>query len=266
MAGIAYLMYHELERTGRALCQSEPGYVRYVLPESEFHSQLASLRANCFHGLSVSEALRTDSDSLRVALTFDDGCETDLITAAPALAESGFHATFYIVSDFLGRRGYLSRLQLNELSSLGFEIGCHSRTHAYLPNLDAARLREEIGVAKAELEQILGRPVEHFSCPGGRWSPKAAQAAREMGFCSLATSRTAVNCLSTDPYRLARVALQRGISLPRFERLCRGNGLLAIQGRDASLQAAKALLGDSFYERVRSRILEAIAQPSVRRS
>ncbi len=173
-----------------------------------------------------------------MVLTFDDGCETDLITAAPALAESGLHATFYVVSGFLGRRGYLSRLQLKELSNLGFEIGCHSRTHAYLPNLDAASLREEIAVAKAELEQILGRLVEHFSCPGGRWSRKAVQFAREAGFRSMATS-----------------ALQRGISLPQFERLCHGNGLLARRGRGALLQAAKMLLGDSFYERVRSRVL-----------
>ena len=255
MDGVAYLMYHELERTGRALCHSGPGYVRYVLSESEFHSHLASLRANCFHGLSVSEALRTDADSPAVVLTFDDGCETDLITAAPALAESGLHATFYVVSGFLGRRGYLSRLQLKELSNLGFEIGCHSRTHAYLPNLDAASLREEIAVAKAELEQILGRLVEHFSCPGGRWSPNAAKAATEVGFRSMATSRLGANSPSADRYRLARVALQRGISLPQFERLCHGNGLLARRGRGALLQAAKMLLGDTFYELVRSRIL-----------
>ena len=33
MAGsrIVFLMYHELELPGRRLCQSEPGYVRYIL-------------------------------------------------------------------------------------------------------------------------------------------------------------------------------------------------------------------------------------------
>jgi peptidoglycan/xylan/chitin deacetylase (PgdA/CDA1 family) len=257
MRAIAYLMYHELERPGRTLCQSEPGYNRYVLPESEFHSHLARLRANGFRGLSVSEALRTDADLPGVVLTFDDGCETDLIAAAPALSESSFHATFYVVVGFLGRRGYLSRLQLKELCNLGFEIGCHSRTHAYLSNLDGARLREEIAVAKTELEQILGRSVEHFSCPFGRWSPQAAQAASEAGFRSMATSRVGLNSFSANPYQLARVVIYRGISLARFDRLCCGNGLLMSRGRDALLQAGKVLLGDSLYQRVRSRILSS---------
>jgi len=29
---IVFLMYHELELPGRKLSQSEPGYVRYILP------------------------------------------------------------------------------------------------------------------------------------------------------------------------------------------------------------------------------------------
>jgi hypothetical protein len=33
---IIYLMYHELEVPGRGLCNSEPGYARYVLLEREF--------------------------------------------------------------------------------------------------------------------------------------------------------------------------------------------------------------------------------------
>jgi hypothetical protein len=66
MAKITYLMYHELERTGRALCQFQPDCVRYALSESEFQSQLASLRANSLHGLSVSEALRTSASSAGV--------------------------------------------------------------------------------------------------------------------------------------------------------------------------------------------------------
>ena len=33
---IVFLMYHELEMPGRALCQREPGYTRYVLPLDDF--------------------------------------------------------------------------------------------------------------------------------------------------------------------------------------------------------------------------------------
>ena len=54
--GIVFLMYHELELPGRPLCQSEPGYVRYILSETTFRSQMEWLRQNGWQGLSVSEA------------------------------------------------------------------------------------------------------------------------------------------------------------------------------------------------------------------
>jgi len=41
-------------------------------------------------------------------------------------------------------------------------------THAYLTDLDDRGLQREIADAKAQLEEILGKTVEHFSCPGGR--------------------------------------------------------------------------------------------------
>ena len=41
--GIVYLMYHEIERAGRELCEREQGYVRYVISESAF----ASISRDC---------------------------------------------------------------------------------------------------------------------------------------------------------------------------------------------------------------------------
>ena len=52
-----FLMYHELELPGRKLCQSEPGYVRYILSLEAFRSQMAWLKEQSWRGLSVTEAL-----------------------------------------------------------------------------------------------------------------------------------------------------------------------------------------------------------------
>src|SRR5207245_791255 len=54
---VVFLMYHELEVPDRSLCRPEPGYVRYVLTEADFRSQILWLRQARWHGLSVSEAL-----------------------------------------------------------------------------------------------------------------------------------------------------------------------------------------------------------------
>src|ERR1700761_8778849 len=97
---IVFLMYHELERKGRKLCQSEPGYVRYILREEKFREQMAWIKKAGYRGLNVSEALHYPAGS-SVCITFDDGCETDLIAAAPVLRECGFHATFYVTAGFL---------------------------------------------------------------------------------------------------------------------------------------------------------------------
>src|SRR6202521_3924488 len=152
--GVLYLMYHALELPGREICHPEDGYARYVVTEKNFRIQLAAIHHAGLRGVSVGESLHVqNSDSSVVVLTFDDGCETDWIAAAPALRDVGFQATFYLVVGFLGRRGHLSKQQATELAETGLEVGCHSMTHPYLTDLSTSELRQEITDAKRELEQ-----------------------------------------------------------------------------------------------------------------
>ena len=251
---IVFLMYHELEVPGRGLCHSDAGYVRYILPSLDFQAQMQSLKRAGWCGLSVSEALRFPVTS-GVAITFDDGCESDLVTAAPILRELGFGATFYVTTGLLGSRGYLSFRQLKELSDLGFEIGCHSMTHSYLSDLADEGLEREVVGAKLQLEQILGRTVEHFSCPGGRYNRRVVEIARRAGYQTLATSRPHANSRSTNRFALGRVAVMRGTRLPTFEALCRGRGLWHVSVSNVLRQSAKRLLGNTLYDRVRAAML-----------
>ncbi|HSY91281.1 MAG TPA: polysaccharide deacetylase family protein [Candidatus Binatus sp.] len=251
-----YLMYHELETPGRPLCHSEPGYVRYILGEQNFREQIDWLRKEGMRGLSVSDSLAEDHPRV-IVLTFDDGCESDLSIAAPILKQAGFSATFYITLGFLGQRGYLVPRQVRELGDAGFEIGCHSMTHAYLNDLDAAGLRREIADAKTQLEDILGRPVHHFSCPGGRWSANVVQVAREAGYRSVASSRIGANRRGSDPFHLARVAVMRGTPLAAFQSLCEGRTLWQLQLREMIRVASRRVLGNTLYDRLRSAALES---------
>ncbi len=251
---IVFLMYHELEVPGRTLCESEPGYARYVLPEDNFRSQMEYLKGRGWQGLSVGQALEFAAGN-NVAITFDDGCETDLISAAPLLRQAGFNATFYVTTGRLGKSGYLSYPQLRELRQQGFEIGCHSMTHAYLPDLDENGMRHEIWEAKSELEQILGHPVEHFSCPGGRWDERVLHVARSAGYRTVANSRIQANAGNTDPYRLGRVAMLRDFSVNSFAGICDGSKLSRMRAESSILQAAKQIMGNAFYDRVRSLML-----------
>ncbi len=253
-------MYHELRRPGRPLADLDPGYVRYVVDEPRFVEQLRWIATAGFKGVSLADAHRAGLDMPgRVVITFDDGCETDWVVAAPHLAAHGFGATFYVVSRWVGRRpGFLTVAQLRDLSDAGFEIGSHSATHAFLSDLADAELRRELVDSRRELEDMLGKRVSVFSCPGGRWSRRVADAARDAGYESVATSRVATNGSDADPYALARCAVFRDMSPRHVEALCRGRGLGSQQLWGQALTAAKAVLGNRVYTSLRDAALRRV--------
>lgn len=257
---IVFLMYHELELPGRPLCQDEPGYARYVLPENEFRAQVDYLKNNGWKGLSVGQAVAYPEGRC-VTITFDDGCETDLLAAAPLLRHAGFNATFFITTGKLGSTGYLMPAQLRELSALGFEIGCHSMTHPYLPDLDDKGLQREIHDAKTQLEQILGGPVAHFSCPGGRYDQRVVRVAQTAGYRTLSTSRIHSNSRSSDLFALGRVAMLRNTPLTAFAGICEGTSLSRMRTQSILREAAKRILGNSLYDRMRARVLHRPTPP-----
>lgn len=253
--GVPVLMYHELIGGGRPPCRPDEGYRRYCVQTSAFALQLGWLASHGFRGVNVSQAVASLGAGRSVAITFDDGCETDLLHAAPRLAEAGFGATFFIVSGWVGRVGYLAKPQLREIHRLGFEVGAHSRRHSYLSNLSLEALRDEIAGSKSDLEDMTGGPVHHFSCPGGRWSPAVAAVARDAGFQSVSTSRTGLVTPLSDPFKLPRTAIIDGMGVGEFARICRGERLWKRQAQSHVLSALKRVLGDSLYERARSAAL-----------
>jgi peptidoglycan/xylan/chitin deacetylase (PgdA/CDA1 family) len=253
---MVYLMYHEIELPGRAMCQDEPGYQRYVVRNADFEAQMRWLKSEGWRGLPVSEGLAS-ARLPGVVITFDDGCETDLLTAAPLLRELGFGATFYITVGFLGRPGFLTRAQLRELAELGCEIGSHSMTHAYLSDLAPQQLVREISDSRTELAQITGQSIDHFSCPGGRWNSQVIAEARQAGYRSVASSQAIANPTSPfEPFPLGRLAVMRETPLEEFRRLARGHGLWRIRFADSARSALKRALGNSAYDRLRGRLLD----------
>ncbi len=251
---MVFLMYHELERDGRPLCHVAPGYVRYVVRENDFRAQMGRLKQMGWRGVDMSEALSFNSPA--VAITFDDGCATDFFIAAPILGEFGFGATFYITTGFVGKSGYMTAGQLRELNSLGFEIGCHSMTHAYLSDLDEAGLRREILDSKNQLEQWIGKPVEHFSCPGGRYNRRTIAMVQSEGYRTLATSNSRANSLPADCFELGRVPVMRETTLHDFESYCHGRGLWGLHILETFRRTAQHALGNSLYDRLRARTLQ----------
>jgi peptidoglycan/xylan/chitin deacetylase (PgdA/CDA1 family) len=207
----------------------------------------------------VGEALRYPAERYPVepgvCITFDDGCETDWIAAAPVLREFGFHATFYLTAGFLGTPGYLSAEQVRDLDAQGFEIGCHSMTHAYLSDLPETELKREIVDAKIRIEQILGHATEHLSCPGGRYNQRTLAMARRAGFKTVANSDFHANDSATSTDQLGRVAMLRDLSIHQFSAICHGRGLWTKRLQHQTRRSVQRLLGNHAYDRLRAILL-----------
>jgi len=255
-SNIVFLMYHELEQAGRGLCQADPGYVRYAVKASDFELQMRQLSSDGWRVVNVTEALAFPPVR-SVALTFDDGSETDLLIAAPILHKLGFGATFFITTGFLNSRGYLSTSQLRDLSQTGFEIGSHSMSHPYLADLDNVALEREMLESKTRLEDILAVPVAHFSCPGGRYDHRVKSLARRFGYRTVSTSRSHANSRSTDVYELGRAVIMRDTNMHSFERICANRGLWRLRGAEIARSLAKRALGNSSYDKLRAAVLGA---------
>lgn len=176
-------MFHSLDHTGSRISVAPEMFVR----------QMVRLRDAGYLVLPLGEALQANPRSAQpiAALTFDDGYGNIQDTAAPVLASFGWRATVFVVSDYVGRDNQwpgqaafvppadlLTWQQLQDLATAGWEIGAHTRTHPDLTEVDAARLETEVGGGKQALEDRLGRAVDLFAYPSGKYDERVRAVVR----------------------------------------------------------------------------------------
>ncbi len=124
-----------------------------------------------------------------LVLTFDDGGASAPTRILSALLERGWRAHFFITTDFIGRKSFVSAEGLREIQSAGHVIGSHSASHPpRMSHLPPERMRREWHDSRARLEDLLARQVTAGSVPGGFYSRAVARAAAEAGIRVLFTS------------------------------------------------------------------------------
>ncbi|NJN16409.1 MAG: polysaccharide deacetylase family protein [Oscillochloris sp.] len=214
---VPILMYHYVRYVDKG---SDPlGFSLSVTPE-QLTAQLDWLQRNGY------ETVRMDvvgaciggagpCPARAVALTFDDGYMDAYTTALPLLQRYGFTATFYIVSDFVGRPGYMGWNELAALRDAGMEIGAHSVSHPDLTTLDLNGLRDQVGRSRDVLAANLGIPIVSFCYPGGKFNDTVAAVTQESGFLSATT--TMQEGPQNDLFRLPRLRIYGDMSQPGFE-------------------------------------------------
>lgn len=108
----------------------------------------------------------------------------------------------------------LDAAELRHLAACpGVEIGAHTRRHPILASCTLDVATNEIAGSRAELEQMLGRPVGLFAYPNGHegqdFGEREISLVRDAGFSHAFTSDWGVVRPSSDVCRLPRVSLYR---------------------------------------------------------
>jgi peptidoglycan/xylan/chitin deacetylase (PgdA/CDA1 family) len=191
-----------------------------------------------------------------VIVTFDDGHESNHRVAWPALAAIGGRANFFVNPAQVGTAGFATWAALREMADGGMSIQSHGLDHShYLTELSSGRLREELRQARIEIENHTGHPVTLLAPPGGRCPVGLERIAREVGYTHVLDSRPA-SIRRDDKHTLGRFPVTAQLDVPTLESWLRGGSArLRMQVRYMVLEAAKRVLGDRTYERVRHGLL-----------
>jgi len=191
-----------------------------------------------------------------VIITFDDGHQTNYHLGFPALVAAGAGGDFFVNPAQVGTPGFATWPQLREMADGGMSIQSHGLDHRhYLTDLTPQQLHDELGRARREIEDHVGKPVTLLAPPGGRCPPGLERVAQQVGYTHVLHSRP--GAIRRDRgASMCRFAVTSEMDASSLEAWLRGGpARLRAELRYGVLAAAKRLLGDRLYERVRERLL-----------
>ncbi len=207
---ITVLLYHGLTEESAA--------DMYERRKDRFRDDMEFIKSN-FDVISLSDVediIKNNKPLLRnsVVITFDDGLESDYAIAAPILEEFGFKATFFVITDRRGEKGFMTWEQVKKMSDKKnaeneylFTIGSHGCSHRYpgLEGLSYEQIKHELENSKKEIENHTGRECRYFALPYGigAGNPTIIGLAEELGYGMVRTSRRDnIDIENDDPFDL----------------------------------------------------------------
>ncbi len=158
-----------------------------------------------------------------LSITFDDGYLDNFQHAAPILERLGLPATFFIATGFIGTDqvawwdrtlpqapAWMDWDHVRSLHARGFEIGCHTVTHADFGSLSADEALRELAESRHRLREELGCEADLFAYPyggQGNMNETNLQVVKGSGLrCSLSCFG-GVNAIKAEPFNLKRVPI-----------------------------------------------------------
>lgn len=210
--GFPILTYHSIDDSGSIVSTGR----------KTFRRQMRRLSEAGYGTISISEVAahireRRPLPANSAAITFDDGYENVYAEAFPVLAEYGFRATVFLITDYCGRTNdwpgdsagiprqqLMSWHQIREMHQSGFEFGSHTSTHPDLTRVSVGRAELEIKRSQAEIQERLGAVATAFAYPYGSYNSVIKGIVQKHFLAACSTKLGKVE-ISSDPFLLKRV-------------------------------------------------------------
>jgi peptidoglycan/xylan/chitin deacetylase (PgdA/CDA1 family)/archaellum component FlaF (FlaF/FlaG flagellin family) len=130
----------------------------------------------------LASAARAAATGTVISLTFDDSDADQYTTALPILQQYGMHATFYVITGYVGvNSGYLTQPQLQDMYNAGNEIAGHTVLHPDLTQINTDEATREICQSRSTLLGW-GFPVTDFAYPYGAYNSAVEGIAQQCGY------------------------------------------------------------------------------------
>lgn len=206
-------------------------YVEYVKDENDtirrslsikphlFERHLQQLKENGYDTYFVRDVPdilneRVTLGTRSAILTFDDGYEDFYTDAFPLLQQYQIKATVYVITDFIGRNGFMNKRQLKEIADSGLvEIGSHTLNHLNLKYVSSDEAKRQIFESKETLIDQLNVPVKTFAYPAGGYDEVAVELVREASYSAAVSVITGQEQSKDNKFLLKRI---RAGSLPAY--------------------------------------------------
>ncbi|MDE3088063.1 MAG: polysaccharide deacetylase family protein [Chloroflexota bacterium] len=169
---VPILMYHHIQDLADGA--SELRLTWTVSPEN-FDAQMAWIAQRGFHAISMAQlaAHLKHSQPLPakpIVVSFDDGWEEQYTVAFPILKKYDLSGTFFVYTNPIDHKEFMTWAQLQEMSTAGMDIQAHTLSHPHLRALAPDAAMKEIADSKTILETRLGKPIVAFAYPFGEYN------------------------------------------------------------------------------------------------
>lgn len=254
---ITSIMYHDVVEVGAYDASGFQGSdaALYKVDRDQFNTHLAAIAdAVAFAPTSVLDLLTNAADLSALTMTFDDGGVSAHTCVAESLEQLGWPGHFFVTAGYVGKPGFLSRQQIQDLHRSGHIIGSHSYSHPVrMSYCSSEAIGREWSQSIDLLSDITGSRIRVASVPGGFYSRKVAQKAAEAGIEALFTSEPTTKCYVVDGCLvLGRYTIQRWMPPSVIASLAKGQGFA--RSRQVILwnvKKASKILGGTQYLRLR---------------